>query len=121
MTIPRTMTAVRITAHGGTEAMEIAQVPVPTPSAGEALVQVRSVALNNTDLWTREGSYGLPGDPDASAGWRGAIDFPRIQGADVAGVVAAVGRDGDPALIGRRVVIDPAIYDSLRSTRTPSA
>lgn len=69
------------------------------------------MAVNNTDLWTREGAYGLPGDPDALAGWRGPLDFPRIQGADAAGTVVALG-DGAPAeLLGVRVVVDPALYD----------
>lgn len=112
MSVPEQMTAVRITAHGGPEVMEVAQVPVPVPAAGQVLVEVRAVALNNTDLWTRQGAYGAPGDPDALSGWRGPIAFPRIQGADVAGVVAAVGPDIEARLVGRRVVIDPAVYDA---------
>ena len=105
------MRAVRIGRHGGSEVLELAEVPVPDPAAGEALVKVSAVALNNTDLWTREGAYGRPGDPGALSGWRGPIDFPRIQGADVAGRVAAVGAGVDGGLVGRRVVVDPAIYD----------
>lgn len=112
ITRPEKMTAVRIVAHGGPEALELAQVPIPVPAAGEVLVEVRAVALNNTDLWTRQGAYGTPEDPEALAGWRGPIDFPRIQGADVTGVVTAVGPGADPALEGRRVVIDPALYDA---------
>lgn len=92
--------------------MEGTRVPVPVPEAGEVLVEVRAVALNNTDLWTRQGAYGALGDPDALSGWRGPINFPRIQGADVAGVVVAVGSEVDTELLGRRVVIDPAIYDA---------
>ncbi|WP_250290065.1 zinc-binding dehydrogenase [Streptomyces atroolivaceus] len=107
-----TMRAVRITEHGGPEVLELTDVAVPLPQPGEVLVQVGAVALNNTDLWTREGSYGRPGDPEALSGWRGPIDFPRIQGADVAGRVVAVGADVDGGLVGRRVVVDPAIYDA---------
>lgn len=112
MGAPETMRAVRITKHGGPEVLELAEVAVPAPRAGEVLVQVGAVALNNTDLWTREGAYGRPGDPKALSGWRGPIDFPRIQGADVAGRVAAVGVDVDQRLVGRRVVVDPASYDA---------
>lgn len=112
MTTRKRMLAVRITAHGGPEVLEASRVPVPEPAAGQVLVKVRAVALNNTDLWTRQGAYGLPGDPGALAGWRGPIDFPRIQGADVAGTVAAVGPDVDATMVGRRVVIDPAAYDT---------
>lgn len=112
MAIPERMTAVRIRAHGGPEVLEVIRVPIPVPEAREVLVQVHAVALNNTDLWTRQGAYGAPGDPEALSGWRGPIDFPRIQGADVAGVVASVGPDTDARLVGRKVVIDPAIYDA---------
>lgn len=87
------------------------EVTVPIPEDNEVLVRVTAAALNNTDLWTRQGAYGLAEDPDALAGWRGPLDFPRIQGADVAGEVAAVGAGVDASLIGTRVVIDPAIYD----------
>ncbi|GAA1321192.1 zinc-binding dehydrogenase [Actinocatenispora thailandica] len=83
---------------------------MPVPRAGEVLVRVAAVALNNTDLWTREGAYGRPGEPAARSGWRGPIAFPRTQGADVAGRVAAVGPGVPGSLVGRRVVVDPAIY-----------
>src|SRR5690349_16661734 len=112
MSVPDTMQAVHLTAHGGPEVLKTVQVPVPEPGAGQVLVRVRAVALNNTDVWTRQGAYGLDGDAGAPSGWRGPLDFPRIQGADVAGTVAAVGPDVDRALAGRRVVIDPAEYDA---------
>lgn len=111
MGVATTMRAVRITAHGGPEVIELATVPVPAPGAGEVLVEVAAVALNNTDVWTRQGAYGLPGDPEALSGWRGPIGFPRIQGADVSGRIAAVGAGVDEGLVGRRVVVDPAVYD----------
>lgn len=116
---PEVMRAVRIIRHGGPEVLEVTEVPVPSPQQGEVLVEVAAVALNNTDLWTREGAYGLPGDPDALAGWRGAIDFPRIQGADVAGRVVATGAGVDEALVGVRVVVDPAVYDSVARDANP--
>ncbi|MEW2546305.1 zinc-binding dehydrogenase [Streptomyces sp. NPDC047002] len=106
------MRAVRITRHGGLDALEAAEVAVPVPGPGEVLVRVASAALNNTDLWTREGAYGRPGHPQAPSGWRGPVDFPRIQGADVAGRVAALGPGADAGLAGRRVVVDPAGYDA---------
>ncbi len=112
MSVSATMQAVRITAHGGPEVLDLVEVAVPVPSPGEVLIRVAAVALNNTDLWTREGAYGRPGDPTALAGWRGAIDFPRIPGADVAGRIVAVGADLDQRIVGMRVVVDPTIYDA---------
>ncbi|MFD7510145.1 zinc-binding dehydrogenase [Streptomyces sp. NPDC059853] len=111
MTVPETMRAVRVTRHGGPEVLERARLPLPAPRQGEVLVRVAAAALNNTDLWTREGAYGRPADPRALSGWRGPVDFPRVQGADVAGRITAVGTGTPGNLLGRRVVIDPAIYD----------
>lgn len=96
------MTAAILTRHGGLEALELHRDwPVPRPGPGEVLVRVTAAALNNTDVWTREGAYGTAADPDALSGWRGPIDFPRIQGGDIAGVAVES---------GRRVLVDPAIY-----------
>ncbi|WP_026818867.1 zinc-binding dehydrogenase [Arthrobacter castelli] len=111
MAVPNKMLAARLTAHGGPGALELVDAPVPSPAAGEVLVRVDAAALNNTDLWTREGAYGLPGDPHARSGWRGPIDFPRIQGADVAGVVVRLGSGVDSRMHGIRVLVDPANYD----------
>ncbi|MCO7219235.1 zinc-binding dehydrogenase [Klenkia sp. PcliD-1-E] len=108
---PATMTAALLTAFGGPDVLAVRHdVPVPAPGPGEARVRVRAAALNNTDVWTREGAYGTAEDPDAQAGWLGPVDFPRIQGADVAGVVDAVGPGVTPGLVGRRVLLDPARY-----------
>ena len=80
-----------MTRHGGPDALEVRNVTAPTPGAGEVLVAVRAAGVNNTDIWTREGAYGLAGDPEAPAGWRHVpIATPRIHGADVCGVVEAV-------------------------------
>ncbi|PJJ56591.1 NADPH:quinone reductase-like Zn-dependent oxidoreductase [Mumia flava] len=105
------MTAQVLTAHGGPDVLQWHDDwPRPTAGHGQVLVRVRSAALNNTDLWTREGAYGLPGDPDARAGWRGPIAFPRIQGGDIAGEITEVGDGVDGARVGQRVLVDPALY-----------
>lgn len=106
-----TMTAAVTTRHGGPDATVIRDDwPVPTPGSGEALVRVTAAALNNTDIWSREGAYGTAEDPDAVAGWQGVpLDFPRIQGIDAAGVVDAVGEGVAPGWVGRRVLVDPAL------------
>ncbi len=109
--VRQAMLAAQLLRHGEPDALDLAEVPVPSPALGEVLVQVSAAALNNTDLWTRAGAYGLPGDPSAQAGWRGPIEFPRIQGADVAGTVVQTGADVGVDLHGSRVLVDPAIYD----------
>ena len=107
------MLAAVLTGHGGPERLEVRDdVPVPHPARGEVLVEVTAAAVNNTDLWTREGAYGRADDPQAVAGWRGVpLDVPRIQGGDVVGVVTAVGDEVDAHIVGRRVLIDPTRYD----------
>jgi NADPH:quinone reductase-like Zn-dependent oxidoreductase len=101
------MRAMVTTRHGGPEAMELREVPVPLPEKGQVLVRVAAAGCNNTDLWTREGAYGT----DEPRGWLGPLDFPRIQGGDVTGTVVGVGSGADPTLEGSRVLVDPALYD----------
>jgi NADPH:quinone reductase-like Zn-dependent oxidoreductase len=101
-----------LTRFGGPEALEVREVPDPTPGDGQVLVRVTAAAVNNTDIWTREGAYGTSEDPEAKAGWRGPIDFPRIQGGDIVGVVEAPAAGVDPSVVGRRVLVDPAFYDA---------
>ncbi len=100
-----------ITGHGGPEVIDVCDVPVPLPGPNEVLVRVSAAGCNNTDLWTREGSYGSAEDPSQKAGWLGPLDFPRVQGGDVAGVVVACGDDAPDGVMGSRVLVDPANYD----------
>lgn len=117
--VPTEMQAVLLRGHGDLDMMQETRVAVPQTGPDEVLVAVAAVALNNTDLWTREGAYGTSDDGDARSGWRGPIDFPRIQGADVAGIVYAVGSSVDDAWIGRRVLIDPSVYDGPDANANP--
>jgi NADPH:quinone reductase-like Zn-dependent oxidoreductase len=86
-------------------------LPDPSPGPGEVLVRVGATALNNTDIWTREGAYGSADDPGSSAGWRREpLSFPRIQGADVAGYIDLVGKGVPTSRVGERVLVDPMLY-----------
>lgn len=100
--------------------MEEREVPVPRPGPGEVLVRVHAAGCNNTDLWTREGSYGAAEDPDVRTGWLGPLDFPRIQGADVVGRVVACGDEATAGMIGARVLVDPAVYDGPGQDARPA-
>ena len=104
------MTAAVTLGHGGPEQTVVyTEWPCPQPAPGQALVRVTAAALNNTDIWSRAGAYGTAADPDAVVGWKGVpLDFPRIQGIDVAGEVVAVGGGVGSSWLGRRVLVDPA-------------
>ncbi|MFK8025871.1 MAG: zinc-binding dehydrogenase [Ilumatobacter sp.] len=100
--------------HGGPDQIEIRDDwSRPEPGPGQALVRVRAAAVNNTDLWSREGRYGTASDPDAISGWKGEpLTFPRIQGLDIAGDVVGVGDGVGEHWVGRCALVDPiARYD----------
>ncbi|MBC7561082.1 MAG: zinc-binding dehydrogenase [Dermatophilaceae bacterium] len=113
------MRAVVITRHGGPNVIEVRDLPMPRPGPREVLVRVSAAGCNNTDLWTREGAYGSADDPSQKAGWLGPLDFPRIQGADVAGIVVACGDEAPVDVVGSRVLVDPANYEDSRPDARP--
>lgn len=80
--------------HGGPEVLEFADVPDPTPNAGEVLVRLRAAALNRMDVMVRNGWPGLK------------LELPHINGADGAGEVAALGEGVSEFQAGDRVVIN---------------
>lgn len=115
------MSAAVLTVHGGPDALVVRDdVPVPAPGPDQLLVEVTAAGVNNTDIWSREGSYGAPGDPAAVAGWRGVpLDLPRVQGGEVAGRVVEVGADVPAERVGERVLVDGAIYDGPGDDANP--
>ncbi len=115
-TLPDAMRAAVTVRHGGPDAIELRDLPVPHPDSGEVLVRVRAAGCNNTDLWTREGAYG---DGETPSGWLGPVDFPRVQGGDVAGTVVAVGPEVARDVLGSRVLVDPACYDGTGPAALP--
>ncbi len=123
MTIPRHMTAVLLTGYGGLEKLSLRHdVPVPQPRPDEVLIRVGACGVNNTDINTRKGWYApsvreatngdaVLEDHDEGGAWSGALAFPRIQGADVAGHILAVGRNIPTDRVGERVIVEPVVRD----------
>ena len=120
----QTMRAFVLTGHGGLDKLSFrTDWPRPEVAPEEVLIKVRACGLNNTDVNTRSGWYSkevtgaTEGNPDGSidemdATWGGvALQFPRIQGADVCGIVQETGVDVDTGLMGKRVLIDPWLRD----------
>jgi len=75
------MKAVRFDKYGWRDVLYIANVEVPSPAAGEVVVQVKAAALNPGEASIREGYL------DAAF----PTTFPSGEGSDLAGVVTAVG------------------------------
>ena len=122
--IPETMKAIVLTGHGGLEVLEFHEDwPTPTPGDEEVLIKVHACGMNNTDVNTRSGWYSKAVSEATTGGaydtvdaedpsWGGApITFPRIQGADIVGTVAGVGKGVDPSIIGKRVMADCWLRD----------
>jgi NADPH:quinone reductase-like Zn-dependent oxidoreductase len=109
------MAAVLLTGHGGPEKLVYrTDVAVPRPAAGEVVVRVTACGMNNTDVWVREGAYGREDDPKAVSTWRrqgNTLTFPRIQGTDTVGIIAAVGAGVPESRVGERVMADFSIYN----------
>lgn len=89
------MRAVMVRSFGGPEVLEVADVPVPSPGAGQVRIRVEAAAVNPADIATRAGwlaEGGLMAEtPPVGIGW------------DAAGVVDAVGDGVAGFAVGDRV------------------
>jgi len=79
------MRAVVVRNYGGTEALEVADVPAPEPGRGQVRIRVEAAAVNPVDAATRQGLMNtarpgvIPERDQVGIGW------------DVAGTVDAAG------------------------------
>ncbi|RNB46146.1 NADP-dependent oxidoreductase [Agromyces tardus] len=73
--------AVRYTRFGGPEVLEVGDIAMPEPGAGEVLVEVFATGLNPAESSMRRGDH-----PE-----RWPVELPAAQGRDLAGVVVATG------------------------------
>jgi NADPH:quinone reductase-like Zn-dependent oxidoreductase len=70
------MRAVVLDAPGPPEALQIRELPVPSPRAGWVLIEVKAFGINRSELVTR-------------LGLAEGVVFPRVPGIEATGVVAA--------------------------------
>ena len=71
------MKAIRVAHAGPPEALELVDLPMPTPGPGELLVRQRAIGVNFIDIYQRSGVY--------------PVAYPWTPGVEGAGVVEAVG------------------------------
>ncbi|MEO1654383.1 MAG: zinc-binding dehydrogenase [Bacteroidota bacterium] len=74
----------------------VTDVPIPELKEGEALVKIKTAALNHRDQWCREGMY--PG-----------LRYPSILASDGCGIVEKVANEADQAWLGKSVVMNPNV------------
>jgi NADPH:quinone reductase-like Zn-dependent oxidoreductase len=86
--------AVRFDKYGGIEVLQIADVPTPEPSRGEALVKVKAASINPGEAKIREGLM--------HAMW--PATFPSGEGSDLAGVVTKLGAGVEAFKVGDEVI-----------------
>lgn len=73
------MKAIQVSQPGGPEAMQLVDLPVPTPKPNETVVKISAAGVNFIDVYNREGRYKVP--------------LPFVVGQEAAGTVTAVGAD----------------------------
>jgi alcohol dehydrogenase len=97
MTLPATMRALVLDAHGTLEQQlrVTAGKPVPVADAGHVVVRVRASSFNYHDVFT---VHGMPGIK---------VPFPVVIGLDLAGTVEAVGEGVQGWKAGDRVLVNP--------------
>ena len=91
------MKAVRIHQPGSAESYVYEDAPDPVAGPGEVLVRVKAVALNHLEAWAAKAPSSV------------RYDAPRILGADVAGVVEAIGAGVHSTTAGAAVILHPGV------------
>lgn len=96
------MQAVGFHQPGGPEALEVIDLPTPSPGAGEALIRVHAASVNPTDTMLRSGTRGRRTEGESQV---------RVPGMDASGVLEEFG-DG--------VETDLAVGDHVMAVVTPT-
>ncbi|WP_329064450.1 NADP-dependent oxidoreductase [Amycolatopsis sp. NBC_01480] len=87
------MRAYLLTRYGNADAMELREVPEPSPGAGEVLIRVHAAGLNPIDYKVRAGQLRL----------LSRLDLPMVAGSELAGVVEGLGTGSTRFAVGDRV------------------
>jgi NADPH2:quinone reductase len=92
------MKAIQVHQTGDPDVLQLDEVPMPEPGAGEARVKVAAAGLNFIDVYHRKGLYSQP--------------TPFMLGREAGGVVDAIGPDVTEVQVGERVAyaIHPGGY-----------
>ena len=100
-------TAVQVTRTGGPEVLEVAEIEVRAPQAGELLVDVAAAGVNYIDTYQRQGVY--------------PMELPVVLGLEGSGTVAEVGPDVTGFAPGDRVAWQGSIGSYASRKVVPAA
>lgn len=100
------MRAIQVSQVGGPEVLTPVDLPVPTPKANEAVVQIKASGVNFIDVYFREGRYPAP--------------LPFIDGQEAAGVVTEVGSDVASLQVGDRVAYTSSLGSYAEYAAVPA-
>ena len=70
------MQVVQFSEHGDADVLQLVDLPMPQPGAGEVLIKVAAAGVNYADIWQRKGSSPTP------------LPLPYVAGYEVAGTIA---------------------------------
>ncbi len=87
------MKAIRLTATGGPEQLEYADMPLPNPGPDEVLVRAHAIGVGKPDVLFRTGAY------------RWMPPLPAVPGAEMTGHIEAVGGGVRGFAPGQRVLV----------------
>jgi NADPH:quinone reductase-like Zn-dependent oxidoreductase len=91
-----TVKIVRFHKLGGPEVLQMDELPLPEPAAGEVRLRVKAIGLNRAEVMFRSGQY------------LAQPELPSKLGYEASGIVEAVGPDVDKSWIGKTVSTVPA-------------
>src|SRR5579862_2082853 len=83
------MKAVQVQRTGGSDVLQLVNIPLPQPRANEALIKVSASGINFIDIYQREGRYKLA--------------LPFVLGQEGAGVITQIGAEVNSVKTGDRV------------------
>ena len=101
------MQAIQVFEVGGPEVLTLADLPIPSPKANEAVVQIKAAGVNFIDVYIREGRYPTP--------------LPFVSGQEAAGVVTELGSDVTTLQRGDRVAYTSVLGSYAEYAAVPAS
>jgi NADPH2:quinone reductase len=100
------MQAIQVSQVGGPEVLTLTDLPVPSPKADEALVEIKATGVNFIDVYFREGRY--------------PTQLPFVNGQEAAGVVLETGSEVTNVQRGDRVAYTSALGSYAQYAAVPA-